>query len=233
LWSFVLVSEVMEDKVKVVFENESFLVAEKPAGMVTTKEGKDDNTLEDFLRNIYPNNLPRNGVIHRLDKGTSGLVLVARNENFFINFKKQFKDRLVRKKYFCLVCGEAVIDGSIDWPISRSKYGFAKFGVSVDGKRALTEFKLIKKYLKNNKKYSLLEVNLKTGRTHQIRVHFSHLRWPLVGDRLYGGELNGLNRPFLHASYLEVNDPMTNKKLVFESNLPIDLEEHLKSYEEI
>lgn len=223
----------MEEKVKVVFENDNFLVVEKPAGMVTTKEGKDDNTLEDFLKENYPNNLPRNGIIHRLDKGTSGLVLVARGEESFVNFKKQFKDRLVRKKYFCLVCGEAVIDGSIDLPISRSKYGFAKFGVSVDGKRALTEFKLVKKYIRDGKKYSLLEVNLKTGRTHQIRVHLSHLRWPLVGDKLYGGDQNGLNRPFLHASYLEVNDPIINKKLVFESKLPIDLEEHLTFYEEI
>ena len=222
----------MEEKVKIVFKNDDFLVAEKPSGMVTTKEGKDDNTLEDFLKNTYPNDLPRNGIIHRLDKGTSGLVLVARNEKSFINFKKQFKDRSVKKKYFCLVCGEAVVDGSIDLPISRSRYGFGKFGVSVDGKRALTEFKLVKKYIRDGKKYSLLEVNLKTGRTHQIRVHLSHLRWPLVGDKLYGGESNELNRPFLHASYLEVNDPITNKKLVFESKLPIDLEEHLTFYEE-
>jgi len=223
----------MEEKVKIVFKDDDFLVVEKPAGMVTTKEGKDNNTLEDFLKNVYPNDLPRNGIIHRLDKGTSGLVLTARNEKTFINFKKQFKDRTVKKKYFCLVCGEAVFDGSIDWPISRSKYGFGKFGVSVDGKRALTEFKLIKKYIRNNKKYSLLEVNLKTGRTHQIRVHLSHLRWPLVGDKLYGGESNELNRPFLHASYLEINDPITNEKLVFKSDIATDLKDHLKLYEEI
>lgn len=223
----------MEEKVKIVFKNDDFLVVEKPAGMVTTKEGKDNNTLEDFLKNVYPNNLPRNGIIHRLDKGTSGLVLAARNEKSFINFKKQFKDRSVKKKYFCMVCGEAVFDGSIDLPISRSRYGFGKFGVSVDGKRALTEFKLIKKYIKNNKKYTLLEVNLKTGRTHQIRVHLSHLRWPLVGDRLYGGELNGLNRPFLHASYLEISDPKTNERLIYKSEIPIDLKNHLESYEEI
>lgn len=223
----------MEGKVKIVFENDDLLVVEKPAGMVTTKEGKDDNTLEDYLKNIYPNKLPRNGIIHRLDKGTSGLVLIAKNEKSFLDFKKQFKGRLVKKRYYCLVCGEAVGDGSIDLPISRSKYGFAKFGVSVDGKRALTEFKLVKKYIKNEKKYTLLEINLKTGRTHQIRVHLSHLRWPLVGDRLYGGELNGLNRPFLHASYLEIDDPTTGKRLIFKSDIPIDLKNYLESYEEI
>lgn len=224
----------MEEKVKVIFENSDFLVVEKPSGMVTTKEGKDNETLEDYLKNVYPNDLPRNGIIHRLDKGTSGLLLVAKNEKSFVDFKKQFKERLVRKKYYCLVCGEAVSDGSIDLPIARSKYGFSKFGVSVDGRRALTEFKLIKKYIMvNKKKYSLLEINLKTGRTHQIRVHLSHLRWPLVGDKLYGGELNGLNRPFLHACYLEINDPETNKRLVFKSEIPIDLKNHLKFYEEI
>ncbi len=223
----------MEEKVKIVFENDDFLVVEKPAGMVTTKEGKDKNTLEDWLREFYSNDLPRNGIIHRLDKGTSGLLLVAKNEKAFLNFKKQFKERTVTKKYYCLVCGESVMEGSIDLPISRSKYGFGKFGVSVDGRRALTEFRLVKKYIRDNKKYSLVEINLKTGRTHQIRVHLSHLRWPLVGDKLYGGEMNGLNRPFLHAGYLEINDPITNKRLNFKSDISSELKDHLALYEEI
>jgi 23S rRNA pseudouridine1911/1915/1917 synthase len=226
-------SDVMEEKVKIVFDNINFLVLNKPAGMVTTKEGKDNNTLEDSLRVISPNDLPRNGIIHRLDKGTSGLLLVAKNKKTFNNFKEQFKKRTVKKKYYCLVCGEVVGDGSINLPISRSRYSFGRFGVSVDGKEALTEFRLIKKYIKDNKKYSLLEINLKTGRTHQIRVHLSHLRWPLVGDETYGGELNGLKGPFLHAAYLEVNDPRTGKRLIFESGLPVELKKHLNLYEEI
>lgn len=223
----------MEKKVAIVFENDSFLVLNKPAGMVTTKEGRDENTLEDYLKSIRPNNLPRNGIIHRLDKGTSGLVLVAKEQNSFDNLKGQFKNRTVKKKYYCLVCGEAVIDGTIDLPLARSKFGFGKFGVSVNGKRAVTEFRLIKKYNKDEKKYSFLEVNLKTGRTHQIRVHLSHLRWPLVGDRLYGGESNGLERPFLHAAYLEMDDPITGERLVFKADIADDLKEHLKLYEEI
>jgi len=223
----------MEEKVKTVFDNINFWVLDKPSGMVTTKEGKDNNTLEDYLRMILPNELPRNGIIHRLDKGTSGLLLVAKNKKTFDNFKEQFKKRTVKKKYYCLVCGEAVRDGSINLPISRSQYGFGKFGVSIDGREALTEFKLIKKYIKDGKKYSLLEINLKTGRTHQIRVHLSHLRWPLVGDEVYGGQLNGLKRPFLHAVYLEINDPETGKKLMFKSDIPVDLKKHLSLYEEI
>ncbi len=128
--------------------------------------------------------------------------------------------------------GEAVIDGSINWPIGRSKYGFGKFGVTVDGKEALTEFKLIKKYKRNGKKYSLLEINLKTGRTHQIRVHLSYLKWPLVGDKLYGGEANILFRPFLQAFYLKIKDPVFGKEKDFEIGLADDLKEHLELYEE-
>lgn len=222
----------MDKKIKIVFENDDFLIVEKPAGMTTTKERKnEEGTLEDYLRIIRSNNLIRNGIVHRLDKGTSGLVVVAKNSDSLVNLKYQFKNRLVSKKYYCLVGGLTSIDGSIDWPIERSKYGFGKFGVGVDGKRALTEFKLIDIYIKNNKKYSLLEINLKTGRTHQIRVHMSYLRWPLVGDRLYGGEVDSLKRPFLHAHQLEINDPKSGKRLMFESPLASDLRKHLDLYE--
>lgn len=224
---------IMEEKVKIIFENEGYLVVDKPTGMTTTKEKKgEEGTLEDYLRASKPNDLPRNGIVHRLDKGTSGLVLVAKNDFSFKNFKNQFKNRSLTKKYYCLVGGEAVMDGSISWPIGRSKYGFGKFGVTVDGKEALTEFKLVKKYKRNGKKYSLLEINLKTGRTHQIRVHLSYLKWPLVGDKLYGGESDVLTRPFLQAFYLKIRDPVSGKEKFFETKLADDLEEHLKLYEE-
>lgn len=223
----------MEEKVKIIFEDDNFLVVNKPTGMTTTKEKKrEEGTLEDFLRKIRPLELPRNGIMHRLDKGTSGLVLVAKNDLAFRSFKNQFKNRSLTKKYYCLVGGEVTIDGSINWPIGRSKYGFGKFGVTVDGKEALTEFKLTKKYKRNNKKYSLLEINLKTGRTHQIRVHLSYLKWPLVGDRLYGGEVDMLTRPFLQAFYLKIKDPVSGEEKTFETDLADDLKEHLKLYEE-
>ncbi len=223
----------MEEKVKIVFEDDNFLVVNKPTGMTTTKEKKgEEGTLEDFLKKIRPNELPRNGIMHRLDRGTSGLVLVAKNVLAFKNFKNQFKNRSLTKKYYCLVGGEVVMDGSINWPIGRSKYGFGKFGVTVDGKEALTEFKLVRKYKRNNKKYSLLEINLKTGRTHQIRVHLSYLKWPLVGDKLYGGEINILTRPFLQAFYLKIKDPVSGEEKTFETDLADDLKEHLKLYEE-
>lgn len=222
----------MEEKARIIFENEDFLVVDKPTGMTTTKEKKgEEGTLEDYLREIRPNNLLRNGIIHRLDKGTSGMVVVAKTESAWENLRDQFKKRKVAKKYYCLVGGETSSDGTIDWPIERSKYSFGKFGVGVDGKYAITEFKLISKYQRDGKIYSLLEVNLKTGRTHQIRVHLSHLRWPLVGDKLYGGEVRELKRPFLHAFELEINDPKTGERLKFNSELAKDLQEHLKLYE--
>lgn len=223
----------MEEKIKIIFENENYLVVNKPAGMTTTKEKKgEEGTLEGYLIRIRPNNLLRNGIMHRLDKGTSGLVLVAKNELAFRNFKNQFRNRSLTKKYYCLVGGEVSVDGSINWPVGRSKYGFGKFGVVIDGKEALTKFRLIKKYRKDKKKYSFLEVDLKTGRTHQIRVHLSYLRWPLVGDKLYGGEVDILKRPFLQAFYLKIVDPISGKEKVFETDLADDLKEHLKLYEE-
>ena len=222
----------MEKEIKIVYEDNELMVVEKPSGITTTKEKKgEEGTLEDFLIQQKPNNLPRNGIIHRLDKGTSGLILVAKSNESFDNLKLQFKKRTVKKKYYCLVGGQTSMDGSIDWPIGRSKYSFGKFGVRVDGKNALTEFKLMGKYKKGEKKYSLLEINLKTGRTHQIRVHMSYLKWPLVGDKLYGGEADILSRPFLHAFHLEFDHPKTKERLVFESELANDLQDHLKLYE--
>lgn len=222
------------EKVKVIFENDDFLVVEKPAGMTTTKEKKNESgTLEDWLREKYLNKLPRNGIVHRLDKGTSGIILVARNEKSFDNFKKQFKNRTVKKQYYCLVGGDTSRDGSINMPINRSKYVFGRFGVDVDGKPSLTEFNLIKKIRINNKIYSLLKIDLKTGRTHQIRVHMSYLKWPLVGDWLYGGEkIEGLDRPFLHAFRIQFFDPSSEEIRKFEIDLPTDLKMILEKYEE-
>lgn len=222
------------EETKIIFEDKDMLVVEKPARMTTTKEKKEEKgTLEDYLREVRPNEMPRNGIIHRLDKGTSGLVLVAKTEEAFLGLKKQFKERSLTKKYYCLVGGDVSFEGSIDMPISRSRYGFSKFGVNEDGKRALTNFKLIKKYKRDGKIYSLLEIDLKTGRTHQIRVHLSHLRWPLVGDKTYGGEeIEGLKRPFLHAFLIIFKHPINGQEIKLEIELDRDLKEILKKYEE-
>lgn len=222
------------EKVKIIFEDKDIMVVEKPVLMTTTKEKRGESeTLEDYLREIRPNDLLRNGIIHRLDKGTSGLILIAKTEEAFLGLKKQFKERSLIKKYYCLVGGEASFEGTIDMPIARSKYAFARFGVSEEGKRALTKFKLIKKFKNDGKIYSLLDIDLKTGRTHQIRVHLSHLRWPLVGDKVYGGEtLEGLKRPFLHAYKIIFKHPINNQEIKVKIDLPKDLMEILNKYEE-
>ena len=222
------------EKVKIIFEDKDIMVVEKPPLVTTTKERKEESgTLEDYLRDVRPNDLPRNGIIHRLDKGTSGLILVAKTEEAFFALKRQFKERSLTKKYYCLVGGDISFEGVVDMPIARSKYAFAKFGISEEGKKALTKFKLIKKYNKNGKIYSLLDIDLKTGRTHQIRVHLSHLRWPLVGDKVYGGEIvDGLKRPFLHAYKIIFKHPISNQEIKVEIDLPEDLVEILKKYEE-
>jgi 23S rRNA pseudouridine1911/1915/1917 synthase len=222
------------EEVKIIFEDKDLMVVEKPPLMTTTKEKKKEKgTLEDYLREIRPNNLPRNGIIHRLDKGTSGLIVVAKNKGAFLGLKKQFKERSLIKKYYCLVGGSVSFEGVIDMPISRSKYAFAKFGIDEDGKKAVTKFRLIKKYKREGKIYSLLEIDLKTGRTHQIRVHLSHLRWPLVGDKVYGGEcVDGLKRPFLHAYQIIFKHPINNQEIKLKIELPNDLVEVLQKYEE-
>ena len=223
---------IMEE-IKIIFEDEDMMVVEKPSLMTTTKEKKEEKgTFEDYLREVRPNNLPRNGILHRLDKGTSGLIMVAKTEEAFLNLKKQFKERSLVKKYYCLVGGDTPFEGEIDMPIARSKYAFSKFGVNEEGKKALTKFSLVGKYKNEGKIYSLLDIDLKTGRTHQIRVHLSYLRWPLVGDKTYGGEeINGLKRPFLHAYKIIFKHPINKRNIEIKIDLPKDLIEVLNKYE--
>lgn len=220
----------MEKKIKVIFEDEEMMVIDKPAGLVVTDEGRKNNeTLESLLRN--KSQLERGGIVHRLDKGTSGLLLVAKTKEALINLKKQFKNREVRKKYLAMVCGDLPFEGEINVPITRSKFGFTKFGVNPEGKESLTLFKLISKYQYNGRKYSLLDIDLKTGRTHQIRVHFRYLGWPLVGDKLYGGEIiGGLDRPFLHAYKISFKHPVSGEIMTFESELAEDLIDVIKQF---
>lgn len=220
----------MEEKAKIIFQDNDILVLNKEPGVVCTKEGRDNSdTLEDWLSEKFGNNkLPRQGIVHRLDKGTSGLLVVARSIEARNKLMETFKKREIKKTYLALVGGDISAEGEIKVPIGRSQYVFGKFAASETGKEAETHFKVVKKYSYLDKIYSLVEINLKTGRTHQIRVHFSYLGWPLVGDFTYGGkELLGLRRPFLQAKKLEFKQPITGKKLVFESELATDLQEVL------
>jgi len=223
----------MEGKYKVIFENDNLMVIDKEAGLVVTDEGRNEKeSLEKYLADKIK--LKRSGIINRLDKGTSGLLLVAKNEKSLLELKRQFKEREVIKKYETLCCGEVVAMGEIKVPIGRSRYAFSKFAVSEEGKESRTAFKRLSLYQATKGKLSLLEIRLYTGRTHQIRVHFNYMGWPLLGDRTYGGwEGVTLKRPFLHSKYVEFKEPISGERLVFESPRAIDLEEELGNYEKI
>ena len=223
----------MERQVQIVYEDGDLLVLNKPSGWVTTKErkGEKNQTVEEWLSLRMKGSLPRNGIVHRLDKGTSGLLLVAKNNECLEILRGLFKKRRVEKKYLAVLGGEASFDGVVEIPIGRTVFG--KFGIKVGGKTSRTEFSLLKKYRKDGRIYSLVEVDLKTGRTHQIRVHFSYLGWPLLGDVLYGGEKIFIDRPFLHAYKMKFKHPRTKKDLMFELELPEELRGVLEDYEEV
>jgi 23S rRNA pseudouridine1911/1915/1917 synthase len=213
---------------EILYEDEVMLVLQKPAGMVTTNENRSnkDKTVEDWLKENKPNGLLREGIAHRLDKGTSGILVVAKTGESLIDLKKQFKNRKVVKHYYAMAGGDLPKIGNIKMPIDRSKYSFGRFKVDENGKMAETEFEVIKKYVIDGKKYSLVDVNLKTGRTHQIRVHFSYMGWPLLGDKIYGGQMiKGIDRPFLHAYFLQINGK------TFKSELAADLSNFITVYE--
>lgn len=194
-----------KEEVKVIFENDDFLVLDKPEGWVTTKENnKSEKNIELWLSKFYKNDLDRNGIVHRLDKGTSGVLIVAKTRKMLDYLKRKFKNREVVKKYTAVIDGDLPMEGEMNLPIGRSNYGFGKFGVNPDGKKALTKFKVIKKFELEGKIVSLVDIDLFTGRTHQIRVHFSYLGWPIVGDKLYGSKIGGRIR--LHCRLIGFDD---------------------------
>ena len=226
-------------KLKIVFENNDFLVIEKPAGIsVHPSETSQEKTLIDFVLEKYPKiakvgeDPQRPGIVHRLDKNVSGLIVIAKNQDAFDHLKDQFKKRQVKKEYTALVYGKIEKnEGEIDFHISRSKDG--KMAASPKSqelkksKRAITEYEVIKGY----QNYTLVKAMPKTGRMHQIRVHFYAFNHPIVGDELYAQKKYKvkikLKRLFLHSSHLEFFD-MENTLVKFDSPLPLALKNILK-----
>ena len=171
----------------IIWEDEEVLVLNKPAGLVVHPgAGNADGTLVNGLLNYSSDQgfLPRAGIVHRLDKDTSGIMVVAKTEVSYLNLVGQLKERTVKREYLALVVGQPVSGGVINRPIGRHPKHRTKQAVVESGKEAITDYK-IKEKLHG---YSLLLASLKTGRTHQIRVHFSSKDFPIVGDPLYGGK---------------------------------------------
>ena len=223
----------------VIYEDNDIIVINKPKGMVVhPANGNPDGTLVNAVMNKCKDSLSgiggeiRPGIVHRLDKDTSGAIIVAKNDKAHIALSEQLKNHEVKKTYLALVRG--IIkenEATINMPIARSKKDRKKMDVDKDGKEAITHFKVLGRY-KN--KYTLLQINLETGRTHQIRVHLSHIGYPIIGDEVYSNgknEWNGSGQ-CLHAWKLEFIHPVTGKKISLEAEIPEYLKNIIKELEE-
>ncbi len=225
----------------VVYEDDELVVINKPAGMVVHPAyGHASGTLVNALLARYPDlvamtgadadSSDRPGIVHRLDRDTSGLMIVARTPAALQHLRRQFKSRTVEKIYLALVFGEPVSpEGIIDVPLGRDPRFRQRIAPRPDGKPARTHYRL----LENFDRYSLLEIGLETGRTHQIRVHLAWLKCPVVGDTVYGRQKNplGLKRQFLHAWRLQFRHPRTGETLLLEAPLDRHLQtilDHLR-----
>lgn len=210
----------------IIYEDNDIIVVNKQKGLVVhPANGNPDGTLVNAIMAICKDSLSgiggeiRPGIVHRLDKDTSGLIIVAKNDRAHINLSEQIKNREVKKIYIALVRG--VInenEATINMPIARSTKDRKKMAVSKDGRNAVTHFKVLKRY----DKYTLLEVKIETGRTHQIRVHMSQIGYPIIGDAVYSNGKNpfGVTGQMLHAAKLTFRHPITNKELNLEAPLP-------------
>lgn len=220
---------------RIIFEDKTILVIDKPAGWVVNKAEttRNQETIQDWLNERkIGKGLERSGIVHRLDKETSGLLLVAKTPEAFVNLQKQFKERKVKKQYLALVHGRVEPpEGAIEVPIARSPFNREKFGVFLGGRPAKTKYKAILNYTLDANPYTLVEVSPETGRTHQIRVHLKYIGYPVVGDEKYAGRKTARTdrrwcpRQFLHASYLSFIHPKTGKKVIVSSKLPSDLQQ--------
>ena len=216
----------------IIYEDEYLVVVNKPADMIVHPAGKiRSGTLVNALLYYCKDSLSgiggviRPGIVHRLDKNTSGLMVAAKNDFAHLDLSRQIKEQQVTKKYIALVQGGMRDDsGIIDAPIGRSLKNRKKMAVTVEGKsrEAITHFKVLKRF----SGYTLVEATLRTGRTHQIRVHLAFIGYPIVGDKLYGHKKQVLNisRQALHSHILGFAHPSSKKYLEFSTPLPKDMQ---------
>jgi len=214
-------------KLKVIYEDDDILVIDKPSGLVVhpgagNLSGTLVNALLAHTRNLSAVNPQRPGIVHRLDKGTSGVMVVAKNNLAHLKLIKQFSTHRIKKKYIAIVKGKVECDeGIIDLPIGRHKRDFKRQAVSfVNARPAVTNYKVLRRF---GDYATLLELNPQTGRTHQLRVHLAHLGHPILGDSKYGTAAQpDFPRLALHALELGIFHPQTKKFLSFSSELPAE-----------
>jgi 23S rRNA pseudouridine1911/1915/1917 synthase len=230
--------------IEIVYEDGTLAVVNKPAGLVVhPAAGTPSGTLANALAYHFqqlPGREVRPGIVHRLDRDTSGLLVVAKTATALENLSDQFRDRTVFKSYVALVHGRVASSGKIDQPLARDPANRTRMAVVRGGRNALTLYRVRRAF----DRFTLLDVELKTGRTHQIRVHLAWMKHPVVGDETYGGgrdntiqdpqlraRVRNLKRHFLHAEKLGFTHPVKQEFMKFESPLPEDLTELLGALE--
>lgn len=221
----------------ILFEDESLLVVNKPAGLVVHPgAGNPDGTLQNALLFHDPSlaGVPRAGIVHRLDKDTSGLLVIARTLSAHKHLVDALAERLIKREYEAIVCGVLTAGGRVDEPIGRHPVDRKRMSVRLGARDATTHYRVIKRY----RTHTHVHLQLETGRTHQIRVHMQHLRYPVLGDSVYGKRLaippkasdelretlRNLHRQALHARRLTLTHPRSGETLSWEAPLPADMQ---------
>lgn len=236
--------------IKVIYEDQQICVIDKPAGITVNKSEttKDQQTIQEWAEvelsvakkearsDEMSDFFKRGGIVHRLDKETSGILIIAKTENAFSDLQKQFKERMVKKTYLALAHGKVLPEiGEINVPVGRLPWNRKQFGIVPGGRESKTLYKVLK-YISDPKQkevLSFVELYPQSGRTHQIRVHLKYIGHPICSDFLYAGRKTSkkdratLGRVFLHAAKISFTHPESGKEISFESNLPPDLENFL------
>ena len=222
--------EAQDIPLDIIYEDEDILVVNKQKGVVVhPANGNPDGTLVNAVMAHCKDSLSgiggelRPGIVHRLDKDTSGLLIIAKNDKAHIQMSNQIKNREVKKTYIALVRGTiAENEATINMPIGRSTKDRKKMAVTKSGKEAVTHFKVLNRYTTDKGSYTLLEIKIDTGRTHQIRVHMAEIGHPVIGDVVYSNGKNefGVEGQCLHAKRLEFTHPITRKEMKLEAPLP-------------
>ncbi len=233
--------EAQEIPLDVIYEDNDILVVNKQKGLVVHPgNGNLDGTLANAVMAHCKDSLSgiggelRPGIVHRLDKDTSGLLIIAKNDKAHIKMSEQIKDRKVKKTYIALVRGIiSENEATINMPIGRSTKDRKKMAVTKNGKEAITHFKVLNRFTTNKASYTLLEVKIDTGRTHQIRVHMAEIGHPVIGDTVYSNGKNefGVVGQCLHAKKLEFTHPITEKEMNLEAPLPKYFEKIIEELE--
>lgn len=232
----VITAEPEPIPLEIIFEDDSLLIVNKPAGLVVHPAvGNWNGTLLNALLNHNSNleTLPRAGIVHRIDKETSGLLMIAKTLQAHNSLTSQLQDRAITREYLAITRGRMTAGGTVDEPIGRHPTDRKRYAVRENGKDAVTHYRVSQRFTR----HTLVQVKLETGRTHQIRVHMAHIRFPLLGDQVYGGrfqmppdcseqlekELRSFKRQALHAAKLGLQHPVTDEYCEWEQPMPDDM----------